>query len=149
VRTPPERLVFEDGAEVLAHLAERRATGRGWVNVQPAVEMEGSPDGGLLTGRGMPVPLATWMMGSQRRGRVASATLGLQHGTGPRARERLAAEGVAVPDGWIVTQDHPRRGLVVEVPEGVDDATALAWLLRAASALCPVSFDRWVAVVHP
>ena len=41
----------------------------------------------------------------------------------------------AVPDGWRVTQDHSRRGLVAILPEGTGNEQALDWLLRAGTAL--------------
>ncbi len=39
-------------------------------------------------------------------------TIGLMHPTGHKAVARLAEAGVAVPDGWVVRQDHARRGLL-------------------------------------
>jgi hypothetical protein len=55
--------------------------------------------------------------------------------------QTLGERGVPVPAGWSVTQDHPRRGLVVRpvtgtTPEALDEV--LAWLLAATRALCPV-----------
>ena len=44
------------------------------------------------------------------------------HPTGGKAVARLAEAGVTVPDGWVVRQDHARRGLVVRTP--VDAAEA-------------------------
>jgi hypothetical protein len=151
VRGPVDHLTFEDDlSAVQAALAACRAAGRGWVNLFPSVEIEGGGgDAGLFTGRGPALPLATWTPGGQRRRYPASATLGLQHGTGPRVAAHLAELGLGVPAGWVVVQDHPRRGLVVEVPLGVDDRVVLDWLLAATSALCPVPFSSWAATVHP
>jgi hypothetical protein len=54
-----------------------------------------------------------------------------------------------VPEGWKVTQDHPRRGLVAEVPADADNRTVVDWLLRAAAAVCQIpSTGRWQAAVH-
>jgi hypothetical protein len=49
-----------------------------------------------------------------------------------------------------VTQDHPRRGLVAEVPADADNAAVIDWLLQAATAVCQVeATGRWRAAVHP
>ena len=75
--------------------------------------------------------------------------VGLQHPAGTRARARLAAAGRPVPDGWVVMQDHARKGLVVAVPPTVAHAEVLRWLLEAASALSatPVT-GTWRASIY-
>ena len=40
-------------------------------------------------------------------------TIGVLHPTGNKVVARLAEAGVPMPDGWVVRQDHNRRGLVV------------------------------------
>lgn len=118
----------------------------GWVNLQPGVREEDeppprSPFSGLLTARGPDVPIATWVPGER--------SAGIQHATGPKAARTLASAGVPVPDGWRVVQDHPRRGLVVVVPDAVDDATVVGWLLRATRTLCPVDITAdWLATIY-
>jgi hypothetical protein len=54
-----------------------------------------------------------------------------------------------VPEGWVVLQDNPRRGLVVAVPPAEDAADVLAWLLDAATALSLVLLTgEWRALVY-
>jgi hypothetical protein len=63
---------------------------------------------------------------------------------------RLRDLGQPVPEGWKVTQDHPRRGLVAEVPADADNRAVIDWLLRAATTVCQVEMTgRWTAAVHP
>jgi hypothetical protein len=64
--------------------------------------------------------------------------VGLQHAGGPHAVRHLRDLGHPVPEGWRVTQDHPRRGLVAEVPAEADHAAVLGWLIEAGLALCEV-----------
>jgi hypothetical protein len=137
----------------MAGLAERRD---GWVNLQP-VPPEEAPNVtrgraglfGLLSGRGPDLPIATWVPGELTRRGVEPDSIGLQHGGGPKARLRLAELGVPIPTGWRVLADHPRRGLVIELPPATPPAEALDWLLRAATALSPVELpERWVALVY-
>jgi hypothetical protein len=48
-----------------------------------------------------------------------------------------------------VRADHPRRGLVLEVPSGTDPQLIVSWLLRAARALSTITLpDAWVAAFH-
>lgn len=104
---------------------------------------------GWLSGRGPAVPVATWVPGSVTRRGTEPDSIGIQHGAGPRAFARLAEAGVAVPAGWRRLGDHPRRGLVVELPDGTDPQVALDWCLAACAVLSPAPLpDEWVAVVH-
>jgi hypothetical protein len=76
--------------------------------------------------------------------------LGLQHPAGSKAKPLLAEWGHPVPTGWIVVQDHVRKGLVVSVPAGVTPGEALSWLLRAAKLLSTIPLTgRWRAAVYP
>ncbi len=46
-------------------------------------------------------------------------------------------------------QDHPRRGLVVNLAAGADDGAVLSWLVEAASILSAVRLTGdWQAEVH-
>ena len=126
---------------------------RGWANFQPEVpddtEVEGPGLFGVFAARGPVVPLCTWVVETERRGQRRPPSLGIQHATGTKAARRLADLGCAVPAGWRVTQDHPRRGLVVNVVPVEEPAVILGWLLDAGTALCPVDVTGWWdAVVH-
>lgn len=140
-------------------MAELAARGQGWINFEPEVpedvEVPGPGLFSFMSARGPAVPLATWVPARvTRRGRAVPATLGLQHPAGVRAAARLAEHGLERPGGWRVTQDHPKRGLVVEVsapPDagGAAEAPVLEWLLRAAELLSMVPpTGWWVAAVY-
>ena len=141
--------------DVVAAMEAVGGAGAGWVNFEPAVEAEdvaaaGSGTFALFSGRGPVVPLATWTPATtQRRGRREPAMIGLQHPAGLKAKPRLADLGHPVPDGWIVVQDHVRKGLVVTLPDGVAAADALDWVLRAARLLSTVPLTgQWRAAVY-
>lgn len=145
----PDRL--EDVVATMAAMAE---AGTGWVNFQPAVDDEDMPaESGtfsLFSARGPSVPLATWTPGStSRRGRREPAMLGLQHPAGSKAKPLLTERGHAVPEGWVVVQDHVRKGLVVSIPASVTPAEALDWLLEAARRLSTIPLTgRWRAAIY-
>ena len=137
-------------------MAELSAGGRGWINFEPEVpddtEVPGPGLFAFMSARGPSVPLATWVPAhANRRGRILPATLGLQHPSGTRAAARLAEKGLERPASWRVTQDHPKRGLVVQVPApdggaaGGAEAAELEWLLRATELLSMVPPTGWWA----
>ena len=142
----------EDTSEVLASMEElsARNDGTGWLNLQPWVDGADrppeSPLGRLFSSHGPAIPLATWVPQHCRGSRTVPATVGISHVTGRFAVRRLAERGVEVPPGWVVRQDHTRRGLVFELPDRVGAEAVLTFLLAAAEALSGVMVDgRWLA----
>ena len=100
------------------------ATGTGWINVEPIIEEEHEPPApgpfAFLGGSTHQVPTVTWMPGKRlANGTTRPTTIGLQHASGPHLAWKLADLGLPLPEGWRVTQDHPRRGLVALVPADV------------------------------
>ena len=76
-------------------------------------------------------------------------TVGLMHPTGGKAVARLAEAGVTLPDGWVVRQDHARRGLLVRTPVAATEPDIIEWSVRAGTALCRAEMTgRWRAVVY-
>ncbi len=92
------------------------SSGTGWINVTPGVPTEVGEEGGSLFSwlsgaRPQIAPLATWMPALDGSGKPGS--MGVLHGRG-----RLHRDGIAklhLPEGWIVKQDHARRGLLINV----------------------------------
>ena len=132
---PPEQIDFaiDDRVAVLARMDQLAERGKGWINLSPALEEDEEPPPrsstfGIFSGRGPDVPLCTWVPGTPTQ-------IGIQHGAGTKAVEVLRNLGEPVPEGWRVTQDHSRRGVVVLVPEGTTNEGVLDWLLRAGTAL--------------
>ena len=152
----------DDLSPVLARMAELTERQEGWINLEPAVDTDDLPPprtglAGLISGRGPDVPVATWTpgvlpaeLGSRRgKGRGEPPSIGIHHGAGPGARARLDAAGRRVPQGWVVVQDHSKRGLVVAVPPTVPHREVLEWLLGATAALSTVPLDRdWRAAIY-
>jgi hypothetical protein len=135
VPAPPEQIDFmlDDRATVLARMEQLAESKKGWINLSPALDEDEEPPPrsstfGLFSGRGPDVPLCTWVPGPP-------VELGIQHGAGTKAVQVLRNLGEPVPEGWRVTQDHSRRGLVVLVPDGTTNDVVLEWLLKAGTAL--------------
>jgi hypothetical protein len=126
-----------DVTALLPHLE-----GAVFANLVPGVDEEDVPPrsmlGQVFGNSGPVVPLATWTPGE----------IGLQHAAGQRVVRTLEERGVPVPEDWYVVSEHPKRGLVVRTyATPVEDV--LAWLVRAATALCPLPIvGDWLAVVR-
>jgi hypothetical protein len=135
-------------------MASIQASGTGWINIEPVIEVENEPPEpgpfAFLGGSTHKVPVVTWMPAKRHENKATKlTTVGLQHASGPRVAWRLRDLGLPMPEGWRVTQDHPRRGLVAEVPADADNQAVVDWLLAAAAAVCQVpSTGRWEAAVH-
>jgi len=156
-RPPPEEIevtAAEPGPAVEA-LRELVAAPGGWMNLKPevseddAVAVTPSAIGAMFRTAGPPIPQVTFMAPTEgRRGRKP-AQLGISHGVAAMVVRRLAADGMALPEGWKVVQDHVRRGLIVRLADPFDEAEAVDWAIRAATAMCPIpTTGRWLAEVH-
>ncbi|MCB0976527.1 MAG: hypothetical protein KDB02_03625 [Acidimicrobiales bacterium] len=148
--TADEEIPFdeEDVRPATVALTDLTERGTGWINLIPEVIDGYEPPprnlfAWLFSNRGEPIPLITWTPAARPGGR---ATVGIAHGSGPRAVPRLAEVGLPLPAGWFKATDHARRGIVLTVPADTDRAEALRWLLDAAHVLCPVPLTgNWLA----
>jgi len=141
----------DDLTEVVAAMRELAAEHRGWVNLSPEVAEGNEPPprglfGWLFSARGEPVPLVTW---TPAPADGAKASVGIAHGSGPKALRRLDEAGLDRPDGSWRRADHARRGLVLDLAPGTDEAEVLGWAVRAAHLLsvAPLTGD-WLATVY-
>jgi hypothetical protein len=153
VRPDPEPIVFRLGEPdslvmVMGELAPRA----GWLILQPGIEGEAPAargSFGIFSGRGPMVPVCSWVPGERSRNGIDHTAVGVEHGTGAKAVVRLAERGHAIPPGWEVMQDHPKRGIVVAVPPATPHAEVLDWLLGAGAALTLLPLTgEWRAFVY-
>lgn len=157
-RLRPDQIEFGFAAPepAVAALTQLVAEGDGgWVNLLPEVEEEAaaavtpSAVAAIFRAPGPPIPQVTLMPPRSGRRGDKPAQLGLTHGVGTRVIPRLRDQGLPLPEGWKVVQDHVRRGLVLDLSDPLDPAGAVEWGLRAAIALCPIpTTGAWLAEVH-
>jgi hypothetical protein len=146
--TPPD---YEGVGDELAALRE---AGDGWMNLLPGVydEADINPPAGLFAffgTRQAPVTMATVMPARLDKRHVEGMSVGIMHPTGGKSIARLAEAGVAVPAGWVVRQDHPRRGLVLRTAPDTGPMDIVTWCVQAGTALCMVDMTgQWQAVVY-
>lgn len=141
-------------ADVLRHMDALSAARDGWINLLPGVPGEAAelPPRGIFSGLfgspELPVSMCTWMPRGAR-GSPASQTVGILHPRGRGAAAQLSELGVPVPAGWLVRQDHGKRGLIVHPAQDASCADVLHWTLRAGEvlALMPLT-GAWQARVY-
>jgi len=145
-------LIDEDRGGVVGRMRAMLEAHAGWVNLEPDVPDDEAlpPVGGIFSARGPAVPLCTWTPPAvNRKGVVGPQQLGVQHGIGAKARPRLRELRLEVPPGWVVRGDHPKRGMVIELPADTDPDVALDWILAAGEALATVPVTgRWHAAFY-
>ncbi|MGA2530092.1 MAG: hypothetical protein ABSG36_13140 [Acidimicrobiales bacterium] len=141
-------------ATIVQWMARLAAATDGWINLVPKVaENEDRPTSlGFLTllgGGSAGVTMCTWIPRSYNRRGSVLASVGITQVTGRRAVAQLFSLGVPIPETWFVEQDHPRRGLVLRLPENEPHEGVLEWSLRAVSALCvPQPARTWRADIY-
>jgi hypothetical protein len=147
--TPP------DISGVADALAQLRAAGSGWLNLLPGIDddaIDAEPPSGLFAffgNRTPPVTMATIMPARSDHREIEGMTVGLMHPTGAKALARLAEVGVRLPGGWVVRQDHVRRGLVLRTQATTAEADVIVWCVRAGTALCRAEMTgQWRAVIY-
>lgn len=159
VAAPSEIIEFLPGdasqvSDVVTRMNQIRRDRDGWINLQPAIDEEDIPPpqtslGRLFTARGPEVPLCSWVPGARKKTGVEPTSVGVQHASGPKAILRLREAGIEVPGGWRMLADHPRRGLVLAIPDEADPAFVLDWLVRAATALTRITLaGPWRAGIY-
>jgi hypothetical protein len=143
---------FERVSSYLHHLTE---AGQGWINLLPGVHLDeeqttASPGlFALFSNRQPPVAMCTLMPARPAKRAVDGVTVGLLHPTGAKAAARLSEAGVDLPSGWLVKQDHARRGLLVLARHGAPESEILQWALAAGTCLCREEMTGvWQAVVY-
>jgi hypothetical protein len=154
---PPTTVEFDplDAGEIAERMQAMADAHRGWINFEPRIPDDDEPPEataftGLFSNRGPAIPLCTWTSPPRsRKGVIGPQAIGIQHSRGTRAVARLAELNLAVPGGWLVRTDHPKRGMVIDVPADEEVATVLDWLLAAGEALVAVPVTgRWSAIVY-
>jgi hypothetical protein len=145
-----------DNDRVAGFLRVVTEAGLGWINLMPGVASDEAQSTTVSAGvfalfgnRQAPVTMCTLMPASPSKRAFDGVTIGVLHPTGNKVVARLADAGVPLPDGWVVRQDHNRRGLVVRALRGAPDGEIIEWSVRAGAALCREELTgEWQAVVY-
>ncbi|MEE2683158.1 MAG: hypothetical protein VYD77_04420 [Actinomycetota bacterium] len=123
-----------------------------WVHLEPMVEEgevhQSSIFWRMFSSRGPIIPKFTWVPSYEKKGQVVPAQIGITHPVGTKAIERLKDFEIEIPQGWILHQDHPKRGMVISLPEGCSQDQVVSFAVRTLEILSPFDFDgNYVASV--
>jgi hypothetical protein len=156
VRRQVERFEFNptDAGAVLDAMATISQAADGWINLLPGIDEDAAPPTStgitaLLAPRVPGSLMGTWAPETDTRRGREGAKIGLLHTAGRFAARQLAALGLPLPDGWIVRQDNPRRGLIVLAAVNASNKEVLDWMIAAGTALCGLETSgMWRADVY-
>lgn len=135
-------------------MARLSAAGDGWINLLPKIADDDDRPTALrfftlFSGGGTGITMCSWIPGRDARGGRSESRVGITHVTGRRVKAELVELATPVPKDWFIEQDHPRRGLVLRVPDRAPLEEVLEWALRATQALsAPPAIQGWRADVY-
>ena len=91
-----------------------------WFNIEPDVDERSIHTGSIFwkafSSRGPRIPQFTWTSATDRKGNYQPSEIGLTHPTGIAVLERIKGFQINIPDEWRLIQDHPKRGIVFQLP---------------------------------
>ena len=91
-----------------------------WFNIEPDVDERSIHTGSIFwkafSSRGPRIPQFTWTSATDRKGNYQPSEIGLTHPTGIAVLERIKSFQINIPDEWRLIQDHPKRGIVIQLP---------------------------------
>ncbi|MFZ0664511.1 MAG: hypothetical protein WAM97_02065 [Acidimicrobiales bacterium] len=143
-----------EGADVIDAMDTITDAGDGWINLLPGVDPDDAPPPptglmAILSPRFAGVTMGTWAPKSQSRSGIEGAKIGLLHTAGRFAARQLASFGIPVPEGWLIRQDNPRRGLILVASLDASNRDVLDWIVAAGTALCSLDTSgMWRADVY-
>ncbi len=151
-----EQVIFtgDDLARVTGFMARLAKAEEGWINVLAHTSDDDEQPTSLgffklLGGGSIGLTMCTWVPGTRSRRGPVRPSLGISHLAGRRAAALLHSLAIPVPEGWLIEQDHPRRGLVLRLPPEQSHEHVLVWSLQAVAALSPPGpIGRWRADVY-
>jgi hypothetical protein len=154
-KRPRERLEFKptDPGEILSAMATISSAGEGWINLLPGIDSDDAPPpptgiAAILAPRTPGAVMSTWAPPGSSHHQPHGATVGILHSAGRFAARQLVGLGAPVPEGWVIRQDNPRRGLIVVAPTGTTDQEVLDWTIAATTALCTLEISGdWLAEI--
>ena len=123
-----------------------------WLHVEPFIE-EGQVHTSsifwrMFSSRGPIVPKFTWVPSYERKEQMMPAQIGITHPVGTDAVNRLKDFDIEIPKSWMLNQDHPKRGIVISLPEVYSEHEVVDFAVRSLEVLSPFKFDgNYVASV--
>ena len=115
-----------------------------WFNIEPDVDQRSVHTGSIFwkafSSRGPRIPQFTWTSATDRKGNFQPSEIGLTHPTGIAVLERIQSFQINVPNGWQLIQDHPKRGIVFQLPKTYDPEEVVVFATSVIPVVSPFEF---------
>ncbi len=124
-----------------------------WFNIEPNVDRDSVHTGSIFwkafSSRGPRIPQFTWTSATDRKGIYQPSEVGLTHPTGASVLDRIQNFQINVPDEWRLIQDHPKRGIVFQLPTTYDPEEVIIFATSVIPVVSPFECDGSFKLVYP
>ena len=115
-----------------------------WFNIEPDVDQRSVHTGSIFwkafSSRGPRIPQFTWTSATDRKGNFQPSEIGLTHPTGIAVLDRIKSFQINVPNEWQLIQDHPKRGIVFQLPATYDSEEVVMFATSVIPVVSPFKF---------
>ena len=123
-----------------------------WFNIEPDVDERSIHTGSIFwkafSSRGPRIPQFTWTSATDRKGNYQPSEIGLTHPTGIAVLERIKSFQINIPDEWRLIQDHPKRGIVFQLPATYDSEEVVMFATSVIPVVSPFEFEGSFKLIY-
>ena len=123
-----------------------------WFNIEPDVDERSVHTGSIFwkafSSRGPRIPQFTWTSATDRKGNFQPSEIGLTHPTGIAVLDRIKSFQINVPNEWQLIQDHPKRGIVFQLPETYDPEEVVEFATSVIPVVSPFEFEGSFKLIY-
>ena len=123
-----------------------------WFNIEPDVDERSIHTGSIFwkafSSRGPRIPQFTWTSATDRKGNYQPSEIGLTHPTGIAVLERIKGFQINIPDEWRLIQDHPKRGIVFQLPATYDSEEVVMFATSVIPVVSPFEFGGSFKLIY-
>ncbi|MED5230108.1 MAG: hypothetical protein VX754_04325 [Actinomycetota bacterium] len=123
-----------------------------WFNIEPDVDERSVHTGSIFwkafSSRGPRIPQFTWTSATDRKGNFQPSEIGLTHPTGIAVLDRIKSFQINVPNEWQLIQDHPKRGIVFQLPETYDPEEVVVFATSVIPVVSPFEFEGSFKLIY-
>ena len=123
-----------------------------WFNIEPDVDQRSVHTGSIFwkafSSRGPRIPQFTWTSATDRKGNFQPSEIGLTHPTGIAVLERIQSFQINVTNGWQLIQDHPKRGIVFQLPKTYDPEEVVVFATSVIPVVSPFEFEGSFKLIY-
>ena len=123
-----------------------------WFNIEPDVDQRSVHTGSIFwkafSSRGPRIHQFTWTSATDRKGNFQPSEIGLTHPTGIAVLDRIKSFQINVPNEWQLIQDHPKRGIVFQLPGTYDPEEVVVFATSVIPVVSPFEFEGSFKLIY-